>query len=104
MRTTEQVYAVIRLAGESSASLYFFGSWREYAEAVFTPEIDFLRTFSAVRLTKDKSTARKQLINIQEAQAEPGLSYAELAKLQEIAHKIARRAGLVREARENGII
>lgn len=33
----------------------------------------------------------------------PALSFSELFTLQRAAEKIARRAGLLREARENGI-
>lgn len=34
----------------------------------------------------------------------PGISWGELAELQAEVERIARRAGLIREARENGLI
>ena len=52
-----------------------------------------------------KAYAREKLEEIWQAMTDPaGISWGELADLQEKAERIARSAGLLREARANGII
>ena len=51
-----------------------------------------------------KSAAMERAIDYQRAAANLNLSYGEIAEKQTFFEKLARRFGLVREFRENGII
>ena len=105
------IYAAIREDAEPLPTIYRFRDWNEYRRETWSPE----RTVEAVASTEIGGTrsrdrtglkwrTRARLAEIQEVMQTPGLSWAELADLQNVAEKLARRAGLIREARENGII
>lgn len=84
--------------------LYRFDSWEDFHRATFSPELCFpVAVWEAGRYTRKKDTARQQLRNLQDAASLPGLSWGELAQIQARAENVARRAGLLREARESGI-
>ena len=53
---------------------------------------------------KGKEAARERAIAWQYEAAEQSLSYGELAEAADHFHRLAKRFGLVREFRENGII
>lgn len=54
--------------------------------------------------TKRKEAARDRAIEWQAANAERAASYGELAEAAAYFEKLARRCGLVKEFKENGII
>lgn len=87
-----------------SAALYRFETVADYQRATWTPDTLTLAAWTAGRYTRKKDRARAELIALQEAQAAPGLSWYEIAEITARAENVARRAGLLREARENGII
>ena len=86
-----------------SAALYRFETVEDFQRATWTPDTLTLAAWTAGRYTRKKDRARAQLQALQEAQAAPGLSWYELAEIQARAENVARRAGLLREARENAI-
>lgn len=51
-----------------------------------------------------KEQARNEAIDWQNEQAEKSLTYGELAYFQEYFSRLAKRFGLVKEFKENGII
>jgi predicted nucleic acid-binding Zn-ribbon protein len=53
---------------------------------------------------KTKEEARQVGIEFQNWASEQNLSYGELSSYQNKLHKIAKRFGLIREFRENGIL
>ena len=101
------IYAVMRTEEDPQPTLYRFRDWTEYRRETWSPE----RTVEAVASTEigktgytgSKWAARARLQELQDVQSAPGLSYGELATLQNVAERIARRYGLLREARENGL-
>lgn len=54
--------------------------------------------------TKRKEAARDRAIEWQAANAERAASYGELAEAAAYFEKLARRCGLIKEFKENGII
>ena len=101
------IYAVMRTEDEPRPTLYRFRDWEEYRRETWSPA----RTVEAVASTEigktgytgSKWAARARLAEIQEVETVPGLSYGELATLQDVAERIARRYGLLREARAAAI-
>lgn len=99
------IYAVIKEPDEERG-LYCFDTWDQFHAATFSPELDISAVWSDKPLTRNKDKARDTLLQISDALYSGNVcwSYGELATIYQSTEKIARRAGLVREARENGII
>ena len=80
----------------------------EYIAATFNPDTTINYITKLTPQTKDE--ARQMAIDIYEADRETvdnggeGLSYGELAIIGEALTRAARRFGLIREFKENGII
>lgn len=103
------ILAIVQAPTATAPDLYCIpGDWPRYLNATFSPEARHLAAVNTALHGKNRESwkyqARGKLWEIQEAAAIPGLSWGELAILQKEAEKIARRAGLLTEARENGII
>lgn len=105
------ILAVIQAPTETAPALYQIpGDWSEYRRATFSPDALHLAAVNTALSTKHRDRiglhweARAKLAELAEMQNIPGLSWGELATIQAAAEKPARRAGLLREARENGII
>lgn len=93
---------------ETAPTLYQIpGDWSAYLDATFSPDAQH---FGAVNTSlsrhKDRAglhwEARGKLLELEELANVPGISWGELATIQEAARKIARRAGITREARREG--
>lgn len=98
------IYAVIKEPDEERG-LYCFDTWDQFHAATFSPELDISAVWYDKPLTRNKDKARDALLQISDAlYCGTSWSYSELATIYQSAQKIARRARLVREARENGII
>lgn len=101
------IYAVLEMQNENETGLYQFETWDAYNAATFSPEtITYAVVNTALRgktYSAIKRDAEKKMRIISGMQSRPGLSFSELFTLQRAAEKIARRAGLLTEARENGI-
>lgn len=98
------IYAVIKEPDEERG-LYCFDTWDQFHAATFSPELDISAVWYDKPLTRNKDKARDVLLQISDAlYCGNAWSYGELATIYQSAQKIARRARLVREARENGII
>lgn len=105
------ILAVIQAPTENAPTLYQIpGDWPEYRRATFSPDARRLAAVNTALSAKHRDRtglhweARAKLAELAEMQNIPGLSWAELATIQAAAEKLARRAGLVREAKENGIV
>lgn len=99
------IKAVFEMENEAENGLYTFDTWDAFHAAAFPPEVLPVAVWEPGKgYTRDKSRAQMELINLQEAESIPGLSMGELWEIQNRAENVARRAGLLREARENGII
>lgn len=70
---------------------------------ITTPDELPVAVWEPGRYTREKHLARMELVNLQEAASLPGLSWGEIAEIQWRAENVARRAGLLREARASGI-
>lgn len=98
------IYAVFEMPDESENGLYQFETWDAFHAATFSPEIIPVAVWEPGKgYTRDKGRAQMELINLQQAASIPGISWGELWEIQNRAENVARRAGLLREARENGI-
>ena len=104
------IYAYIEAAPGNG--LYTFKSWKAMADAIrqernegrpVTVEAAANTAITRTDYTGNKWQAREALIELQKVMFSGDLSYGELAELQEAAERIARRYGLLREARENAI-
>lgn len=104
------IYAVIRekrpeTEPDADAGLYQFDTLEDLGRATFSPDLEIIAAWEAGRYYgKNKARARAALEYLSRAAAAPGLSWYEILLIQERAENVARRAGLLREARENGII
>lgn len=87
----------------SVPGLYRFESADSFGTAVFSPDVLPVAVWEPGRYTRQKHLARMELDNLQTAASLPGLSWGELAEIQRRAENVARRAGLLREARASGI-
>ena len=102
------IYAVIEKGGTATARS--FETWDQFHAETFCPRTNTTAVFSIPAFIPGKNyrerqhTTRNALQRAGIILGTPGLSWADVAAITEEAHKIARRAGLVREARENGII
>lgn len=88
---------------DTSAALYRFETVDAYRAATWTPSTRTIAAWTAGRYTRKKDRARAELEALQRAQAAPGLSWYEIAEITARAENVARRAGLLREARENAV-
>lgn len=100
------IYAVLREPDEKRPGLYCFTNYPDFFSCTFSPELEHIAAWSDKLTTRDKEQARDLLRRISDALfcPEASWSYRELATITASAERIARRAGLLREARENGII
>jgi hypothetical protein len=102
------ILALVQAPGELPTLYRCPRQWAEYLDATFSPESTVYAVcntaLSGKTYSQIKRDARKKLRLLSAMQSRPGLSYAELATIQNAAEKISRRAGLIQEARENGII
>lgn len=101
------ILALVQTPGELPTLYRCPRQWSEYLAATFSPEsVVYAVVNTALRgrtYAQIKRDAEKKLRIISGMESRPGLSYSELFTLQRAAEKIARRAGLMTEARENGI-
>lgn len=89
---------------DTGASLFRFETVAEFQSETWPPDRRTVAVWTPGRYTRNKERARAELIALQDAQSAPGLSWYEIAEITARAENVARRAGLLREARENGII
>lgn len=103
------ILALVQAPTETAPTLYQIpGDWPGYLAATFSPDA---RRLAAVNTALSKHRdrdglhweAREKLNDLFDMACTPGISYGELATIQSAAEKIARRAGLLREARAVGI-
>lgn len=97
------IFAVIVDEERGAADLWKFDAWEELHRETFSPCLLPVAVWEEGRYTRKKEAARMQLANLSNAAAAPGIAYSELIVIQNRAENVARRAGLLREARENGI-
>ena len=103
------IYAVIRekrpeAEPDADAGLYHFDTWEDMNRETFSPDLEILVAWKAGRFYgKNKARARAALKYLSRAAAAPGLSWYEYHLIMAHAENVARRAGLLREARKNGI-
>lgn len=105
------ILAIVQAPTATAPDLYCIpGDWPRYLNATFSPDALHLAAVNTALSAKHRDRtglhweARAKLAELAEMQSIPGLSWGELATIQAAAEKLARRAGLLREARENGII
>lgn len=100
------IYAVLREKDEKRPGLYCFTNYPDFFSCTFSPDLEHIAAWSDKPATRDKEQARDLLRRISDALfcPETSWSYGELSTIYQSAKKIARRARLVREAKENGII
>lgn len=103
------ILALVQGPTETAPTLYQIpGDWPAYLAATFSPDA---RRLGAVNTALSKHRdrdglhweAREKLYDLFDMACTPGISWGELATIQDAAEKIARRAGLLREARAAGI-
>lgn len=104
------VFAIIQTPGELP-ELKTFNDWTGYRATRPERRKYGIKTRAAVSTAiygtsyqSRKAQSHGILCDLANAASIPGLSMGELATIQDEAEKVARRAGLLREARENGII
>lgn len=104
------ILALVQGPTETAPSLYQIpGDWPQYLAATFSPDARRLAAVDTALSTKHRDRdglkweARAKLYDLFDMACTPGISWGELATIQDAAEKIARRAGLLREARANGI-
>ena len=98
------IYAVLEMENETESGLYQFETWDALHAATFSPDIIPVAVWESGKgYTRDKKRARMELMNLQRAASIPGISWGELWEIQNRAENVARRAGLMTEARENGL-
>ena len=100
------IFAVYENGGEKVAAVY--GSFEEYHRETFSPDCSQLFITDFVvhgRTYKEKKAAAVLLaIDLQNELSGVSVSWLELAMIGDNFKRIARRFGLVKEFRENGII
>lgn len=100
------IFAVYENGGEKIAEVY--GSFEEYHKETFSPYYNQLFITDFVlhgRTYKEKKAAAVSLaIDLQNVLSYVSVSWLELAIIGDNLERIARRCGLVKEFRENGII
>ena len=101
------IYAIIQ-RGRDAGTASSFETWDAYHASTFSPYTNST-VFSIPAFIPGKTYAERKhaaenaLHRASEIMQAPGLSWSELAEIQTEAERIARRYGLLREARENGI-
>lgn len=101
------IYAVIE-RGPDAGTASSFESWDQYHAATFSPyhntTVFSVPAFIPGRNYRERKHSTENALHRAERIMEaPGLSWGELAEIKAECERIARRAGLLREARENGI-
>ena len=100
------IYAALTIGNEPT-TIYTFANWKEYRDYTFSPEITVEAAASTEITRKNYRSERLQahgiLGELQNVASVPGLSYHEISIVQWNADRIARRYGLLTEARENGL-
>lgn len=104
------IYAVIE-RGPDAGTASSFETWDAYHAATFRPystsaaaAVFSVPAFIPGRNYRErKHSAENALHRAERIMETPGLSWGELAEIKAECERIARRAGLLREARENGI-
>ena len=101
------IYAVIEKNGDRTAEGFF--TWQDYHAATFSPDATpetvqrIPARISGRNYLERKSAAYEVLLNFSEILGAPGLDYFDLFFIQNDAERIARRYGLLQEARENAV-
>lgn len=97
-------YAAFTLEGQTHSNLYT--RWEDYHRDTFSPDADIYAVvpfrISGRTYAERKESARQTAVNFQAAEL-PGLSWGELATIQEWFYKVGKRYGLIREFAENAI-
>ena len=104
------IYAVIE-RGTNAGSASSFESWDQYHAATFSPystsaaaAVFSVPAFIPGRTYAErKHAARNALDRAAAVMSAPGLSWADLAEIKAEAERIAKRYGLLSEARENAV-
>lgn len=104
------IYAVIE-RGPDAGTAASFETWDQYHAATFRPystsaaaAVFSVPAFIPGRNYREqKHSTENALHRASEILQTPGLTMGEMAEIQAECERIARRAGLLREARENGI-
>ena len=102
------IYAVIEK--DRQEKLFRFDSWDELHRETFSPDSwdaytaqEIPARISGRSYQERKENAYYTLVNMQMILGTPGLYMSEYADITEDAERIARRYGLLAEARENGV-
>ena len=101
------IYATIIESGEEYASS--FETWDQLHAATFSPENEYPITIetpariSGKTYRERKANAEQILVDMQYILMTPGLFWSEYDDITSDAERIARRHGLLTEARENGV-
>lgn len=104
------IYAVIE-RGPDAGTASSFETWDQYHAATFRPystsaaaSVFSVPAFIPGRNYRErKHAAENALHRLPRIMDAPGLAWGDLAQLQAEAERVARRYGLLHEARENGI-
>ena len=101
------IYAIIQ-RGPDAGTASGFETWDAYNAAIFSPYVTSavfpVPAFIPGRTYAErKYAAENALLRASEIMSAPGLSWGELAEIKAEAERIARRYGLLREARENAV-
>ena len=103
------ILAAIKEPGAERADLYTLpGDWTEYLAATFNPDAQRISAANTRLSGKDRTSWRWQaeaiLHDLEDLAFCEQWSYSELATIQEAARNVAKRAGIIREARAAGCI
>ena len=101
------IYAVIE-RGPDAGTASSFDTWDQYHAATFSPytnnAVFSIPAFIPGKTYQErKHAAENALHRASEILQTPGLSWGDVNEIQAEAERIARRYGLLTEARENGI-
>ena len=104
------IYAIIE-RGQDAGTAASFETWDQYHAATFRPystnaaaAVFSIPAFIPGRNYRErKHAAENALHRASEILSAPGLSWADVAEIKAEAERIAKRYGLLREARENAI-
>lgn len=101
------IYAVIE-RGPDAGTASSFETWDQYHASQFSPyrntTVFSVPAFIPGRNYRErKHAAENALHRLRRIMDAPGLAWGDLAQLQAEAERVARRYGLLHEARENGI-
>lgn len=101
------IYAIIE-RGPDAGTASSFETWDAYHAATFSPctnnAVFSIPAFIPGKTYAErKNAAENALHRASEILQAPGLSWGDVIEIQEEAERIARRYGLLREARENAV-